>query len=197
MRLVTTPAKNHSRIRPSDSVSAITTARAERLGRLLAGNNIDCEPARCRSACKIHCHDRVGLQSFSLGRTFLANHYGAALTEHVIGKPASKQRGHHRGLGSLCRADQWLSKACAGDPKLKIGQIEGALLRDCRFIASIEMHTKGKSVDDAIQIGSPEPEARREAYRGTRDPGYINYTVGKLEILKLRDDYLAKMGDFP
>jgi uncharacterized protein (DUF885 family) len=62
------------------------------------------------------------------------------------------------------------------------------------------MHTKGKSVDDAIQIftkecGSPEPEARREAYRGTRDPGYINYTVGKLEILKLRDDYRAKMGD--
>jgi uncharacterized protein (DUF885 family) len=75
-----------------------------------------------------------------------------------------------------------------------------ALLRDCRFIASIEMHTKGKSVDDAMQIfmkecGSPEPEARREAYRGTRDPGYINYTVGKLEILKLRDDYRAKMGD--
>jgi hypothetical protein len=55
---------------------------------LLAGNNIDCEPDRFRSACKIHCHDRVGLQSFSLGRTFLGNHYGAALTEHVIGKPA-------------------------------------------------------------------------------------------------------------
>jgi uncharacterized protein (DUF885 family) len=54
-----------------------------------------------------------------------------------------------------------------GDPKLKIGQIEAALLRDCRFVASIEMHTKGKCVDDAIQIftkecGSPEPEARRE-----------------------------------
>ena len=58
-----------------------------------------------------------------------------------------------------------------GDPKLKIAQIEMALLRDCRFIASIEMHTKGKSVDDAMQVfmkecGSPEPEARREAYRG-------------------------------
>jgi uncharacterized protein (DUF885 family) len=87
-----------------------------------------------------------------------------------------------------------------GDPKFNVAQIEMALLRDCRFIASIEMHTKGKSVDDAMQIfmkecGSPEPEARREAYRGTRDPGYINYTVGKLEILKLRDDYRAKMGD--
>jgi len=87
-----------------------------------------------------------------------------------------------------------------GDPKLKVAQLEMALLRDCRFIASLEMHTKGKSVDDAAQLfikecGSPEPEARREAYRGTRDPGYINYTVGKLEILKLRDDYRAKMGD--
>jgi hypothetical protein len=62
------------------------------------------------------------------------------------------------------------------------------------------MHTKGKSVDDATQFfmkecGSPEPEARREALRGTRDSGYINYTVGKLEILKLREDYRAKMGD--
>jgi uncharacterized protein (DUF885 family) len=85
------------------------------------------------------------------------------------------------------------------DPKLKVAQIEEALLRDCRFVASIEMHTGGKSVDDATQIfmkecGSPEPEARREAYRGTSDPGYLNYTVGKLEILKLRDDYKKKMG---
>ena len=87
-----------------------------------------------------------------------------------------------------------------GDPKLKVAQLEMALLRDCRFVASIEMHTKGKSVDNATQLfmkecGSPEPAARREAYRGTRDPGYINYTVGKLEILKLREDFRAKMGD--
>ena len=86
------------------------------------------------------------------------------------------------------------------DPKLKVAQLQMALLRDCRFVAAIEMHTKGKSVDDAVQIfmrecGSPEPEARREAYRGTRDPGYINYTLGKLQILKLREDYSAKIGD--
>ena len=86
-----------------------------------------------------------------------------------------------------------------GDPKLKAAQIEEALLRDCRFVASIEMHTGGKSVEDAAQIfmkecGSPEAEARREAYRGTVDPGYLNYTLGKLEILKLRDDYKKKMG---
>jgi uncharacterized protein (DUF885 family) len=87
-----------------------------------------------------------------------------------------------------------------GDPKLRVGQITEALLRDCRFIASLEMHTQGKSVEDAKQLfmhecGSPEPEAQREAWRGTGDPGYLNYTVGKLEILKLRDDYKAKLGD--
>jgi uncharacterized protein (DUF885 family) len=87
-----------------------------------------------------------------------------------------------------------------GDPKTRIAQIEHALMRDCRFISSLEMHTRGKSVEDAQAIfmkecGSPEPEAHREALRGTVDPGYLNYTVGKLEILKLRDDYKKKLGD--
>src|SRR4029079_12586649 len=65
---------------------------------------------------------------------------------------------------------------------------------------SLEMHTRGKSVEDAQNIfikecGSPEPEAHREALRGTVDPGYMNYTLGKLQILKLRDDYKKKLGD--
>jgi uncharacterized protein (DUF885 family) len=92
--------------------------------------------------------------------------------------------------------EQGLAKS---DPKLKVGQLNEALLRDCRFVASIEMHTGGKSVEDAAQLfmtecGSPQAEARREAYRGTGDPGYLNYTVGKLEILKLREDYKKAMG---
>jgi len=87
----------------------------------------------------------------------------------------------------------------ATDPKLKVAQLTEALLRDCRFVASIEMHTGGISVEDAAQLfmrecGTPQAEARREAYRGTGDPGYLNYTVGKLEILKLRDDYKKAMG---
>jgi Bacterial protein of unknown function (DUF885) len=86
-----------------------------------------------------------------------------------------------------------------GDPKLALSQLTEALLRDCRVEASLALHLDGKSVDDATKIfmdecGSPEPEARREAYRGTTDPGYLAYTIGKLEILKLRDDYKAKMG---
>jgi hypothetical protein len=86
-----------------------------------------------------------------------------------------------------------------GDPTPKLAQLEEALLRDCRFLGSIEMHTGGKSVDEVAELfmkecGAPQAEARREAYRGTSDPGYLNYTIGKLEILKLREDYKKKMG---
>ncbi len=86
-----------------------------------------------------------------------------------------------------------------GDPTMKVAQLEEALLRDCRFVGSIEMHTGGKGVEDVAQLfmkecGAPQAEARREAYRGTSDPGYLNYTIGKLEILKLREDYKKKMG---
>ncbi len=96
-------------------------------------------------------------------------------------------------------AEQMMVEEGFGDAKVRLAQIQMALLRDCRFVAAIEMHTQGKSVDEAAQTfvkecGSPEPEARREAYRGARDPGYLNYTLGKLAILKLRDDYRAKMG---
>jgi len=87
----------------------------------------------------------------------------------------------------------------SGDPKLKVAQLEDALLRDCRFLGSIDMHTRGKSVENVTQLfmkecGSPQAEARREAYRGTIDPGYLNYTIGKLEILKLREDYKKAKG---
>ena len=58
------------------------------------------------------------------------------------------------------------------DPKLKVAQLNKALLRDCRFVASIEMHTGGESVEDVAELfvrecGSPQAEARREAYRGS------------------------------
>ena len=97
--------------------------------------------------------------------------------------------------------EQMMFDAGLGDkaPLLHLGQIEEALLRDCRFVASLEMHTNGMSVADAIKLFVkecyiPEPVAKQEAYRGTSDPGYLTYTVGKLAILKLRQDYQQKMG---
>ena len=86
-----------------------------------------------------------------------------------------------------------------GDPKVKFMQLEDALLRDCRLIAGIKMHTQGMTVDDARDLFVKECHqqpvvAEMEAHRGTEDPTYLVYTLGKLGILKLRADYKAKMG---
>jgi uncharacterized protein (DUF885 family) len=86
-----------------------------------------------------------------------------------------------------------------GDPKLRIGQLQDALLRNARYVVGIQMHTGNMTIDEAteffIKEGHQTPEvARREAKRGTSDPTYLVYTLGKLEIMKLRADYKQKMG---
>jgi uncharacterized protein (DUF885 family) len=83
--------------------------------------------------------------------------------------------------------------------KYRMAQADEALLRLCRLVASIKMHTQGMSVDEATRFFMDnchyeEKPARSEAMRGTYDPGYLNYTLGKLMILKLRKDYEAQEG---
>ncbi|HKW18655.1 MAG TPA: DUF885 domain-containing protein [Terriglobales bacterium] len=89
-----------------------------------------------------------------------------------------------------------------GDPKLRAGQLQDALLRDARYIVGIRMHTGDMTLDQAreffVKEGFQTPAvADVETKRGTSDPTYLMYTLGKLQILKLREDY-RKMrgGDF-
>ena len=87
----------------------------------------------------------------------------------------------------------------AGEPKYRLAQVQDALLRDVRFIVGIKLHTKGMTVDEATKLfetqgHQPHPVAVSEAKRGTADALYGYYTIGKLTIVKLRDDYKAKMG---
>jgi uncharacterized protein (DUF885 family) len=86
-----------------------------------------------------------------------------------------------------------------GDPKLRIGQLQDALLRDARYIVGIEMHTGKMTLAQGTQFfikeGHQTPAvSEREAQRGTSDPTYLVYTLGKLQIMKLRADYKQKMG---
>ena len=86
-----------------------------------------------------------------------------------------------------------------GDLKIRLGQIQDALLRDARYIVGISMHTGKMSFDEAIQFFQkegyqPQSVAEVETKRGTSDPTYLVYTLGKLQIMKLRDDYKKKMG---
>ena len=86
-----------------------------------------------------------------------------------------------------------------GDLKLRLGQLQDALLRNARYIAGIQMHTGKMTVEQAVEFFVKEgyqvrPVAEKEAKRGTSDPTYLVYTLGKLQILKLREDYKKKMG---
>jgi uncharacterized protein (DUF885 family) len=86
-----------------------------------------------------------------------------------------------------------------GDLKLRLGQLQDALLRNARYIAGIQMHTGKMTFDQAVEFFVKEgyqvrPVAEKEAKRGTSDPTYLVYTLGKLQILKLREDYKKKMG---
>jgi uncharacterized protein (DUF885 family) len=93
--------------------------------------------------------------------------------------------------------DQGLSY---GSAPAKLAQLSDALLRDCRLVDSVKMHVQGMSLDDAVKTMKesclvPESEAFKEARRGVEDPGYFSYTLGKLEILKLRADVEAAEGE--
>ena len=83
--------------------------------------------------------------------------------------------------------------------KYRLAQTDEALLRVCRLCASIKLHCQGMTVDEATKFFVDncyyeEKPARQEAIRGTFDPEYLYYTLGKLEILKLREDYRKQTG---
>ena len=86
-----------------------------------------------------------------------------------------------------------------GDPKYRLAQLQMALLRACRYLAGIRMHTQGMTVDQATKFFEDNAyqtphNARVEALRGTGDPGYLRYQLGKLMILKLREDVRKQQG---
>lgn len=111
-------------------------------------------------------------------------------------------------LGSYSNAEGW-AHYCeelfmelgyrAEDPRYRLAQLHEALLRACRYVAGFGMHTQDMSLEQAKQLfieeGHMEPiNAEREAKRGTVDPMYCNYTLGKLLLLKLREDLKRKLG---
>jgi uncharacterized protein (DUF885 family) len=84
--------------------------------------------------------------------------------------------------------------------KYRMAQADEALLRLCRLCVSIKVHTQNMSIEEATKFFRDncyyeQKPARQEAIRATFDPGYLNYTLGKLQILKLRDDYKAQQGE--
>ena len=83
--------------------------------------------------------------------------------------------------------------------KYRLAQSDEALLRLCRLCVSIQMHCQGMTIEQGTRFFQEncyyeEKPARSEATRGAYDPEYLYYTLGKLQILKLRRDYQKQEG---
>lgn len=86
-----------------------------------------------------------------------------------------------------------------GNPETHIGQLSNALLRNCRYLSAIGLHARGMTQEQSRkmfveQCYQDEGNARQQAARGTYDPAYLNYTMGKLMIRKLREDWIKDKG---
>jgi uncharacterized protein (DUF885 family) len=86
------------------------------------------------------------------------------------------------------------------DSVVRLGQLSEALIRLCRLVVGLRLHGEDLSVEQGVRFFREEAyleegSARREAERGTFDPSYVLYSLGKLMVLKLRDDYKAASGD--
>jgi uncharacterized protein (DUF885 family) len=93
----------------------------------------------------------------------------------------------------------WDAGLHEGDAEAHIGQLMQALWRNVRYISAIGLHTGGMSLAESErlfrEVAYLDPgNARQQALRGTYDPGYLNYTLGKLMIRKLREDWVATRG---
>jgi len=93
----------------------------------------------------------------------------------------------------------WDAGLGAKDPETHVGQLTEALLRDVRYLSAIGMHTGHMTVAESEKMFRESAfqnpgNARQQAARGTFDPAYLNYTLGKLMIRKLRDDWTASRG---
>jgi uncharacterized protein (DUF885 family) len=85
------------------------------------------------------------------------------------------------------------------DPSIRLGQLAEALVRLARFVVCIRLHAEDWSVEQGVRFFRDEAfmeegSARREAERGTFDPMYLVYSVGKLMLMKLRNDYKQQQG---
>jgi Bacterial protein of unknown function (DUF885) len=117
-------------------------------------------------------------------------------TEQSLARKLWSSYAFAEGWAHYCEQAALESGFGAGSTDAEVTQLHDALLRNCRLVASIGMHTQGMSVADATKLLRTEAHleelnAQREAIRGTYDPQYFSYTLGKIEILNMRSKYLA------
>jgi uncharacterized protein (DUF885 family) len=103
------------------------------------------------------------------------------------------------GWGHYAEELVWEAGFESGNAETQIGQLSNALLRNCRYLSAIGLHARDMTQEESRELFrtecyQDEGTARQQSARGTYDPAYLNYTLGKLMIRKLRDDWTAERG---
>ena len=148
------------------------------------------------NALNVYALDDISVHEAYPGHYVHFLHYDHAPTE-VSKRVASYA--FTEGWAHYVEQMMWEEGYRGGDPRFRMAQLTEALVRNCRFVAAIKMHAYGMTLDEATGLFKEyalyeETPARTEAERGAFDPGYYSYTLGKLQILRLRDDVQAAEG---
>jgi uncharacterized protein (DUF885 family) len=139
---------------------------------------------------------------FTSAHEVMPGHFLQFLHANRVASPVGRIFGSYafiEGWAHYTEEMMWDAGLGGGDPEVHIGQLTNALLRDVRFLSAIGLHVRGMTVQDSERMFRESAfqdagNARQQAARGTFDPAYLNYTLGKLMIRKLRDDWTASRG---
>jgi hypothetical protein len=159
------------------------------------------DPAWTKAEQEAYLPSRANLLFTSVHEVW-PGHFLQFLHAHQSRFPLGRVFGDYafaEGWAHYCEEMMWEMGLGEGRPATHIGQVLQALLRDVRFLSAIGLHTRGMSEADSERMfrekAYQDPgTARQQAARGTFDPAYLNYTLGKLMIRKLRDDWTATRG---
>jgi uncharacterized protein (DUF885 family) len=146
-------------------------------------------------------YNRYGLQITSIHEAFPGHYYQLLKLQQQPSRvrTAFGAASFVEGWAHYCE-QMMLDEGFGGNnPRLRLAQLNAALLRLCRYVVGIRLHTQGMSYAEAVDFFMREGyqervNAEREARRGTVDPTYLVYTLGKMEIIKLREDWRARVG---
>lgn len=147
-----------------------------------------------------------GFNRWTLPSVSVHEVYPGHYVHHLYGKRAPSMV--RKSIGSGAFAEGWGLYTEEGllnegfrkdDPRVEVGVMRWALVRACRLQVGIRVHTRGMSIEDGTRFfmehaGMERANAEREAGRAAFDPTYSVYTLGALEIRKLRDDYKREQG---
>lgn len=146
--------------------------------------------------------NRYAVRNISVHEVY-PGHYVDALHRQQAGRPMRKMgRSYAFGEGWAHYTEELFAERAYDEPAhpYRLAQIQDALLRVCRYMTSIGLHTQEWSIEDGTRFFVEnayveEILARQQTIRGTFDPGYLFYTLGKLYIKQMREEYRAELGE--